>query len=56
MLGGFQIVTATLDGTEVEVKARVAHDYAIEEDASLWLHFPGDEVRFFHEQEAVSAE
>ncbi len=56
MLGGFQIVTATIQDTDVEVKARVAHDYAIEEDARLWLKFPDDEVRFFHQEEAVPAE
>lgn len=55
MLGGFQIVTAIPDGTDVEVKARVAHDYAIDEDASLWLKFPGDEVQFFHQKDAVHA-
>ena len=53
MLGGYQIITATLTDTEVDVKARVAHDFVIEEGASIWLHFPPDAIRFFHEQEAV---
>ena len=55
MLGGFQIITATLDETDVEVKARVSHDFAIEEGAGVWLSFPPDDIRFFHKQEAVSA-
>jgi glycerol transport system ATP-binding protein len=55
MLGGFQIVTATLKDTDVEVKARVAHDYAIEVDANIWLNFPPDDIRFFHEEQAVTA-
>jgi glycerol transport system ATP-binding protein len=55
MLGGFQIITATLDETDVEVKARVAHDFAINEDAKVWLRFPPDDIRFFHQQQAVSA-
>jgi len=53
ILGGFQIVTATMKGTDVEVKARVAHDYAIDEGAKIWLHFPRDEVRFFHQEQSV---
>jgi glycerol transport system ATP-binding protein len=53
MVGGFQIVTAHLKETDVEVKARVAHDFMIEEDASIWLSFPPDDVQFFHQQEAV---
>ncbi len=56
MLGGFQIVTAIPEGTDAEVKARVAHDYAIDEDASLWLKFPGDQVQLFHQENAVHAE
>ncbi len=55
MVGGFQIITATLEDTDVEVKARVAHDFAIEKDASIWLSFPPDDIRFFHQQEAVGA-
>jgi len=55
MLGGFQIITATLADTDVEVKARVAHDFAIEEDANVWLRFPPDDIRFFHQEQAVSA-
>lgn len=55
MLGGFRIITATLDDTDVEVKARVAHDFAIKADAQVWLNFPPDDIRLFHEQEAVPA-
>ena len=55
MLGGYQIITATLKETDVEVKARVAHDFAIEEDANVWLSFPPDDIRFFHQEQAVSA-
>lgn len=55
MLGGFQIVTAVPEGTDAEVKARVAHDYPIDKDASLWLKFPGDQVQLFHREEAVHA-
>jgi glycerol transport system ATP-binding protein len=55
MLGGFQIITATLDNTDVEVKARVAHDFAIDEDASVWLSFPPSDIRFFHDHEAIPA-
>ena len=56
MLGGFQIITAIPEGTDIEVKARVAHDYAIDEDAPLWLKFPGEKVQFFHQEDAVHAE
>jgi len=55
MLGGFRIITTTLEDTDVEVKARVAHDFAIEADAQVWLKFPPDDIRLFHEQEAVPA-
>jgi glycerol transport system ATP-binding protein len=55
MVGGYQIVTVTLEDTDVEVKARVAHDYAIDEGASIWLSFPPNDIRFFHQQEAVGA-
>lgn len=55
MLGGFQIVTATLRDIDVEVKARVAHDFAIEEGARVWLSFPPDNLRLFHQQQAVNA-
>jgi glycerol transport system ATP-binding protein len=55
MLGGFQIITATLTETSVEVKARVAHDFAIEEGASVWLSFPASDLQFFHEEQAVTA-
>ena len=54
MLGGYQIITATLEDSDVEVKARVAHDFAIEEDAGIWLSMPPDDIRFFHEQEAIT--
>jgi hypothetical protein len=33
----------------------VAHDYAIEVDANIWLNFPPDAIRFFHEEQAVTA-
>jgi glycerol transport system ATP-binding protein len=56
ILGGFQIVTATLNDTDIEVKARVAHDYAIEEGAKVWLKFPRDEVRFFHQEQSVEVD
>jgi glycerol transport system ATP-binding protein len=56
MLGGFQIVTAVIEDTDVEVKARVAHDYAIDVDASIWLQFPRDEVRLFHREQSVKTE
>ena len=55
MLGGYQIITATLEETDVEVKARVAHDFAIEEGVNVWLSFPPEDIRFFHQQQAVSA-
>jgi len=55
MIGGYQIVTVTLADTDVEVKARVAHDFPIEDGASVWLTFPPDDIRFFHQQEAVRA-
>jgi glycerol transport system ATP-binding protein len=38
------------------VKARVAHDFMIEEGASIWLSFPPDTVQFFHEKQAVHAQ
>jgi glycerol transport system ATP-binding protein len=53
ILGGFQIVTATLKDTDVEIKARVAHDFSIEEGDSIWLRFPREDVRLFHHQESV---
>jgi glycerol transport system ATP-binding protein len=56
MVGGYQILTTRLDDTEVEVKARVAHDFMIEEGASIWLNFPPDTVQFFHEKQAVHAQ
>jgi len=55
MVGGFQIITAYLDETEVAVKARVAHDYAIEEGASIGLRFPPDDIQFFHQEQAIRA-
>ena len=55
MVGGYQILTTCLDDTDVEVKARVAHDYMIEEGASIWLSFPPDTIQFFHEKQAVHA-
>jgi glycerol transport system ATP-binding protein len=55
MVGGYQIVTVTLADTDVEVKARVPHDFSIEDGASVWLTFPPDDIRFFHQQEAVNA-
>ena len=56
MVGGYQILTTRLDDTDVEVKARVAHDFMIEEGASIWLKFPPDTVQFFHEKQAVHAQ
>jgi glycerol transport system ATP-binding protein len=53
MVGGYQIVTARLEETDVEIRARVAHDFMIESDASIWLSFPPNDVQFFHEQQAV---
>ncbi len=53
MLGGFQVVTATLGDSEVEVKARTAHDDPIEQGDEVWLKFPVEEVRVFHEEQAV---
>jgi len=55
MVGGYQIITAELENTDVEVKARVAHDFMIDEDASIWLHFPPEDVQFFHEDQAIRA-
>lgn len=55
MVGGYQIVTARLDDTDVEVKARVAHDFMIQEEAKIWMSFPPDTVQFFHQQQAVRA-
>ncbi len=55
MIGGFQIITARLEETDVEIKARVAHDFMIEEDATVWLSLPPDDVQFFHQQQAVRA-
>jgi len=55
MLGGFQIITAYLEDTEVEVKARVAHDFAVEEGSSIWMGFPTEDLQFFHEEQAVTA-
>jgi glycerol transport system ATP-binding protein len=55
MVGGYQIITAELENTDVEVKARVAHDFMIDEGASIWLHFPPEDVQFFHEDQAIRA-
>jgi glycerol transport system ATP-binding protein len=55
MVGGYQIITAQLDDTDVEVKARVAHDYMIDEGAAIWLRFPAEDVQFFHEEQAIRA-
>ena len=55
MLGGFQIVTITPEETDAEVKARVAHDYAVAEGATIWFQFPPDDIRLFHDQQAVAA-
>jgi glycerol transport system ATP-binding protein len=55
MVGGFQIVTACLNDTNVDVKARVAHDFMVEKDAKIWLSFPPEAVQFFHQEQAVRA-
>lgn len=55
MIDGFQIVTARLKDTDVDLKARVAHDFMIEEGASVWLSLPPDDVQFFHQEQAVRA-
>ena len=53
--GGFQIVSATLKDTDIEVKARVAHDDDVDEGDSIWLHFPSENVRLFHKQQSLEA-
>jgi glycerol transport system ATP-binding protein len=53
--GGFQIVSAVLEGTDIEVKARVAHDDDINEDDAVWLKFPSANVRLFHKQQSLEA-
>ena len=55
MLGGYRIVTAVLKGDGPAVKARVPHDALIEEGDSVWLQMPPDQVRLFHNDQAVRA-
>lgn len=55
ILGGYRIVTATIHDTQVEVKARIAHDSLIEEGASVWLRFSSHKLRLFRDGEAVTA-
>lgn len=50
---GFQIVTAVLEGSDVEVKARVAHDDPVEDGDSVWLKFPSENARIFHKQQSL---
>ncbi|PSQ97250.1 MAG: ABC transporter ATP-binding protein [Bacteroidetes bacterium SW_9_63_38] len=52
---GFQIATAVLEGSDVEVKARVAHDDPVDDGDFVWLKFPGEDVRLFHKQESLEA-
>jgi glycerol transport system ATP-binding protein len=54
MVGGYQIVTAILEDSDIEVKARVAHDFAIEEDANIWLKFPSSDIQLFYDEQAVT--
>jgi glycerol transport system ATP-binding protein len=56
MLDGFRIVTATLDDTAIAVRARVAHDHAAAEGETVRLHFPKEQVRLFHEKQAVNGQ
>ncbi len=51
--GGFRIITSTLEGSDVEILTRVAHDFQVEEGDEVWLYLPREDVRLFHHEQAV---